>query len=116
MATLLAVRELIFDCAAANAAVGSIEEALKWGEPAYLTGSKIGSTIRLNWRKDSPGLGFIYFICSTNLVDSFRALFPHDLQCQGNRAIVLDVQKPLPEQPLRICLTMALTYHLSKQH
>ena len=46
-ARLLALRELIFDTAKATKGVGAIEEALKWGQPSYLTlKSKSGSTVR----------------------------------------------------------------------
>jgi hypothetical protein len=42
---LLVLRQLILDIAAATDGVGEIEETLKWGEPAYLTKNKGGSTV-----------------------------------------------------------------------
>jgi hypothetical protein len=42
---LLALRRLIFDTAKTTTGVGALEEALKWGQPSYLTTeSKSGST------------------------------------------------------------------------
>ena len=34
---LMALRALIFDVASATEGVGRLEEAIKWGEPAYVT-------------------------------------------------------------------------------
>lgn len=34
------LRDLIFEVAEATEGVGSLEETLKWGEPAYLTSEK----------------------------------------------------------------------------
>ena len=36
-AKLLALRRLIFDTAKTTKGVGALEEALKWGQPSYLT-------------------------------------------------------------------------------
>jgi hypothetical protein len=52
----------------------------------------------------------VYFNCQTTLVESVRAHFGETFTYQGNRALLLDVDKPLPA-PLAICLAMALTYH-----
>jgi hypothetical protein len=114
-ARLLAVRWLIFETASATAGVGPLTEALKWGEPAYLTqASRSGSTIRLGWKESRPEHYALYFHCRTMLVDSFRTLFPADLAFEGNRAIVLDASDDVPEQPLARCIAMALTYHRQK--
>ena len=43
---LTTLRALILDVAAQTEDVGTVEDSLKWGEPAYLTtASKSGSTI-----------------------------------------------------------------------
>jgi len=111
-ARLLALRELIFDTAKATKGVGAIEEALKWGQPSYLTlESKSGSTVRIDQIKAVPGQYAVYFHCQTNLVETFRELYP-DLKYSGNRAILLDARAELPEAELRHCVGLALTYHL----
>lgn len=104
------VRALIFDVAAKTEGVGPLTETLKWGEPAYLTEvTKSGSTVRLGWPKREPDKAAVYFICTTNLVSDFRSLWP-DLTYEGDRAILLPLDRELPEG-LGACIGMALTYH-----
>jgi hypothetical protein len=114
-AKLLALRRLILDTAKATEGVGALEEALKWGQPSYLTPeSKSGSTIRIDQVKAEAGQVAVYFHCQTNLVETFRELYP-ELRYSGNRAILLDAGDRLPEAELRHCMALALTYHLSKR-
>ena len=108
---LLKLREMIFEVAAATPGVGSIEETLKWGEPAYLTTeTRSGSTIRIAWKKSQPDQYAMFFICTTNLVDTFRALFPNDFRFEGNRAISFQVKDAVPQDAVRFCIKAALTY------
>lgn len=112
---LLALREFIFRTAASTEGVGMIEETLKWGEPAYLTSqSKSGSTIRIGWKKSHPSQYAMYFHCQTNLVDTFRALFPSEFKFEGNRAIVFNEHDVVPTDSLAFCIAAALTYHRSR--
>ncbi|GMO11621.1 DUF1801 domain-containing protein [Bradyrhizobium sp. TM233] len=112
---LLQVRELIFATAAAHDEVGKLTETLKWGEPAYLTDeSGSGSTIRLGRLKDSDHAA-ILFNCKTTLVDSFRERFGDQFEYRQTRALLLPVAGKLPRQPLTICLSLALTYHLERR-
>jgi hypothetical protein len=114
-ARLLAVRRLIFGTAAATDGVGPLTEALRWGEPAYLTtATGSGSTVRLGWPRATPERGAVYFHCRTTLVATFRTLFADELAFEGNRAILLGTSDPLPEGPLAACLAIALTYHLAR--
>ena len=74
-AKLLALRRLIFDTAKTTSGVGALEEALKWGQPSYLTSeSKSGSTIRIDQVKAEAGQYAVYFHCQTDLVETFREL------------------------------------------
>jgi hypothetical protein len=112
---LLALRRLILETARATEGVGALEEALKWGQPSYLTtktGS--GSTIRIDGVKSSPNQYAVYFHCQTNLVETFRELYP-ELRYGGNRSILLDAADDPPEAALRHCVALALTYHLHKR-
>lgn len=114
-AKLLALRRLIFDTAKTTRGVGALEETLKWGQPSYLTpetGS--GSTIRIDQVKPAADQVAVYFHCQTNLVETFRELYP-ELSYSGNRAILLDVGGKLPEAALRHCIGLALTYHLRRK-
>ena len=102
-------RRLIFDTAA-GLGVGRLEETLRWGEPAYVTTTGSGSTIRINRRRTDPKQYAMYFHCRTSLVDTFRTVFPDTFTFEGNRAIVFDEGDRLPVRELAICISTALTY------
>lgn len=110
---LLALRQLIIDTALTTEGVGIVDETLKWGEPAYVTPRKQGSTVRIDRKKDLDRYA-IYFNCNTTLVDSFRSLFPHTFTFEGNRALVFNAGDKLPKKELAFCIGMALTYHVAK--
>jgi len=69
---LLFLRELIINTSKEIEGLEALEEALKWGEPSYLT--KRGSTVRINKRKNFNEYA-MYFSCSTSLVATFRIVF-----------------------------------------
>jgi hypothetical protein len=120
------LRDLILDVAQNAALVGDIEETLKWGEPAFTTlptwldtktgGRKkvkaSGTTIRIDWKPKTPHQYAIYVNCKTNLIDAYNSLFPGVFVFQGSRALVFELEQTLPVEELRICIHMALTYHL----
>jgi Domain of unknown function (DU1801) len=110
---LLSLRQLILDTAASTDGVGELEETLKWGEPAYVTLSKSGSTVRIDRKKKSDSYA-MYFNCKTSLVETFRNLFPNDFVFEGNRALVFDINAKLPRKELAFCIAMALTYNQKK--
>jgi hypothetical protein len=88
---------------------------LKWGQPSYLTAETgSGSTIRIDRVKSADNQVAVFFHCQTDLVETFRELYPK-LSYSGNRAILLDADKKLPEAELRHCVALALTYHLRKR-
>ena len=112
---LMRIRARIFALAKSSAGVGEITETLKWGEPAYLTAqSKSGTTIRLGWKVSSPEHYAIYFNCKTNLIDTFRTIFPYIFRYETNRAIVFSIDDEIAMAELDVCLLTALTYHLRK--
>lgn len=112
---LMVLRQLIFDTAKEIDSVGEIEETLKWGEPSYLTSqSKSGSTIRINKRKSKDEYA-MYFHCQTNLVSTFRQIYPDEFSYEGNRAIVFNKNENIPINELKHCISLALTYHLNKK-
>ena len=112
---LLALRELIFKVAGSTLGVGELEETLKWGEPAYLTSqTKSGSTVRIGWKSSSPTQYAMYFHCQTNLIDTFRTLFPGEFKFEGNRAIVFNESEAVPTDSVAFCVAAALTYHRNK--
>lgn len=115
-ARLLALRRLIFDTAKTTKGVGRLEETLKWGQPSYLTAeTKSGSTIRIDQVKSTANQYAVYFHCQTDLVATFRELYPKEFSFGGNRSIILNAGDKIPEPALRHCLALALTYHLNRR-
>ena len=111
---LMRLRQLIFDTAKDIDNVGSLEETLKWGQPSYLTTeSGSGSTIRID-REKSDGRIAMYFHCQTDLVATFRELYPTQMTYGGNRSILFDASDKIPDKALRHCIGLALTYHARK--
>jgi hypothetical protein len=109
---LVALRRLIIETAAATDGVGPLQETLKWGQPSYLTAaSKSGSTIRIGEVKDSPSQYAMYVHCQTDLIATFRELYPRELIYGGNRSVIFNVDEDVPEATLRHCVALALTYH-----
>lgn len=111
-AHLSRLRQLVKD-AAIEEEVGKLDECLKWGQPSYVTVG--GSTVRLGWRIEQGNEVALFFHCQSKLVDTFRELYPEELNFDGNRAIVFSVDEPLPEQNIKHCVSLALTYH-SRKH
>ena len=106
---LLLLRARIFEIAAETEGVGRIEETLKWSQPAYLT-PDTGSSTTL--RLGLPGTGGIalYVHCQTTILREFRDRHPDGFTFEGNRAIHLDPDAPLPIAELDQLIHRALTY------
>ncbi|EGP09714.1 hypothetical protein CSIRO_0646 [Bradyrhizobiaceae bacterium SG-6C] len=113
-ARLVRLRGLIFDTAKNMEEVGPLEETLKWGQPSYLTTeSGSGSTIRIG-REKADGRIAMYFHCQTDLVATFRDLYPTQMTYGGNRSILFEASDRILEKALRHCIGLALTYHARK--
>lgn len=113
--SLLHLRNLIFVTGEQTKGAGRIVETLKWRQPAYLTENpRSGTTIRIDAVKDGDGSYAMYFHCQTNLIDSFRSLFPGEFTFEGNRAIRFSSEHPVPEDALKRCIALALTYHVRR--
>ena len=111
---LWALRELVLETARQTPRTGDIDETLKWGEPAYVTVNKAGSTVRIDWKAKAPQQVAVYFNCQTDLVERFRMMFPNDFQFDGNRALVLPLSGVLPADALSLCIAASFTYHLDR--
>lgn len=110
---LFSLRELILETADENPAIGPLEETLKWGEPAFLTSAtKSGTTIRINRHDKDDNQYAIYVHCQTDLLDRYRQLYGDTLTFDGNRAVVFNVADRMPQEAVKHCIAMALTYHL----
>ncbi len=111
-ASLLALRELIFEVAASDQRIGEVEESLKWGQPAYRPKrARIGTTLRLDARGDDTVA--LFYHCQSSLGEQIDALYGDRLE-MDHRSISISVKKPIETEILRHCIQMALTYHLSK--
>ena len=108
------LKALILETAARTPGVGPLEESRKWGEQSFTPAkANVGSSVRIAERAE--GELALMFICHTNLVEEFRALYPGALEFEGNRAILLkDGQRPDLEA-LSHCVSLALTYKLRKR-
>jgi Domain of unknown function (DU1801) len=112
---LLELRQLILDTAKNTAGTGKLTEALRWGQPSYLTletGS--GSTIRLGTAKDAGKIA-LYFHCQSGLIDTFRQLYEGQLTFAGKRCIMFDTAGELPAKIVTHCVALALTHHIRKK-
>lgn len=115
-ARLFELRELIFETASDTTGVGALEETLRWGEPSYLTTqTKSGSMVRMHWKPSDGDRFGMYFHCQTNLVATFRELYPTELQFDGNRSLRFNRGATLPVDALRHCIALALTYHFERR-
>ncbi len=101
-ATLLAARDLIFDCAGDI----PVEECLKWGQPSYVAPK--GSALRLAVNK--AGQAAIYANCQSSIVSDFAAQFGTDFVIEGNRAVVLGDFTQADQDKLRALIRHGLTY------
>lgn len=110
---LLKLRKLIFECAAEMPAVGPIEEALRWGQPAYLTpATKSGSTLRLGVPKAASFAIFAH--CQTTIISTFAQTFVGMDKIDGNRAILFDHIDEIDPARISMLIKHALGYHLGK--
>lgn len=101
------IRDLIYSVAKQDG-ICDITEILKWGEPSYI--SKIGSTIRFDWKAKYPHQYCIYFNCKTSLVETFKEIYGDIFTYEGNRAIIFQIDQTLPIKELAHCISMSLRY------
>nr|WP_273273550.1 DUF1801 domain-containing protein [Roseivirga sp.] len=106
------MQRLIIETAKEVEQIEWLEETLKWGEPSYVT--KIGSTLRIDWKPKNPDQYAMYFQCTSKLVPSFKEKFGDLFNYEGTRAIVFQLNEELPLHELKQCIKAALTYHKVK--
>lgn len=106
------IRSLIF-LVAEEQNLGEITETLKWGEPSYIC--KHGSTLRIDFKSKNPQTISLFFNCKTIIVETIREIFGDSFAYNGNRELILQLNEPLPEEKLKICISFALQYHKLKK-
>jgi Domain of unknown function (DU1801) len=106
---LLRLRELAFDTAERLNA-GPLTESLKWGQPAFSTPGKTGSTFRLDEIKKGDGKYALYFLCQTTLIATFRELYADRFSFEGSRAIIFASDGSYDEADIAHCMALAMSY------
>ena len=108
---VLRLRDLIFGVARELPQIGKLEEALRWGQPAYLTPQTgAGSTLRLGPHRDANFAIFAH--CQTDIISGFAATFPGLDRIEGNRAVLFDDVHQIDPARHGLLIRHALTYHL----
>jgi hypothetical protein len=110
---MLELRKLVLETASETDEISMLEETLKWGEPSYLT--KMGSTLRMDWKPKSPNQYAMYFKCTSKLVKTFKVVFGENFNYEGDRAIIFQLGDDIPKAQLKSCIKAALTYHKVKK-
>lgn len=105
---VLKLRELIFETAQELPKALPLQEALRWGQPAYLAPK--GSTIRLGGHKSARFALFVH--CQSRLMGEFTSAFPGEDRVDGNRAILFDSPDQIDKTRHGWLIARALTYHL----
>ena len=106
------LRKLIIDVANSDKSITEIEETLKWGEPSYIT--KNGSTLRIDWKEKNQTQYAMYFKCTSKLVPTIKDVFGDFFKYENTRAILFDLNDKIPEDELKICISLTLNYHKVK--
>jgi hypothetical protein len=109
---LLGIRELIYQVASQEK-IENLVETLKWGEPSYI--AKQGSTVRIDWKSNSPNQVAVYFNCNTKLVETFKEIYGEVFKFEGNRAIVFSLNEKIPDKQLAHCIALSLRYKQLKK-
>jgi hypothetical protein len=109
---MVQLRQLVLATANELEGISQLEETLKWGEPSYLT--KIGSTVRMDWKPKKPEQFALYFKCTSRLVPTFKTLYGDLFSFEGNRALVFGLDDKIPEKEVKHCIALALQYHKLK--
>lgn len=114
---VLQLRRWILEVAAeCQHEIGNVEETLKWGVPSYLPRRKnIGTTTRIEWGDNKKEFG-LFFHCQTKMISRIRKKFAKKLTYQGDRAVIFHYDDKLPEKELKVCIRMALRYHLESRY
>ncbi len=106
------LRELVIETAKAIPDVEELDETLKWGEPSFI--SKIGSSLRMDWKENTPNQYQLYFNCSSRLVETFKLIFGDLFEYEKNRAIIFKIDEEIATTEVKECITAALRYHKVK--
>ena len=102
------LRALIYETANETGA-GPVAETLKWGQPSFSNGRN-GTPLRIGYESGRDLPVRVYAHCTTSLIDQCRDRFP-ELSFDKNRAICLPETGELPEEAIKACIALGLSYH-----
>ena len=106
----LRLRALILAEAEQLPVIGRIEEALRWGQPTFLT-PETGAACSLRIGMAGRDRFGLFVHCRTSLIDEFRGLTGGRFVTQGTRAVLFRTANEIQPAPLRLLLRGALPYH-----
>lgn len=111
---LKAARRIACDMAQ-SAAIGPLEESLKWGQPAWRPRApRTGATLRLNWSPSHPDHLMALVDCKTDLASQMSISFPGQFLNDGRRSLSFDLAHPLPGDAFAQLAHLTFTYHRRK--
>ncbi len=110
---MLALRKCILDIAKKDEEIDFVCEALKWGEPSFLTKSS-GTTLRIDWKEKTPEYISIFVNCQTKLISMFKELYPNEFEYFGNRELRIPLKGKYSKTKLKKCIELVLKYNLIK--
>ncbi len=96
------LRELVIESAKEIPDIKELDETLKWGEPSFI--SKIGSTLRMDWKEQTPNQYQLYF----------QLIFGDLFEYEKNRAIIFKMDEEIAAAEVKECIAAALRYHKVK--
>lgn len=106
------LRDLIFAQAARMPQIGPLTEALRWGQPAFLTlDTGAACSLRIGPVK-ATGFG-LFVHCQTGLIGAFGNGAGAGLRFDGNRGVLFGPDDPIDPAQISVLIGQALGYHLS---
>ncbi len=112
---LLTCRNL-FHQISKDRALGPLDEALKWGQPAWRpVKPRTGSTLRLWWSDAQPDHLAVFVDCKTDLAARMGDLYPQLPENDLQRRLSFSLDAPFPEQAMSHLADMTFAYHLNKR-
>jgi len=101
---------------ATSADIGPLDEALKWGQPAWRPKrARTGSTLRVDWSPATPDRLLAFVDCKTDLAAQMDTRFPGQFHNDGRRALAFDLDGPLDRDAVWQLAHLTLTYHRAKR-
>lgn len=111
---LLQLRDLILTQAALMPQIGPLTEALRWGQPAFLT-LQTGAACSLRIGPTKSG-GFALFVhCQSGLIGPFATGAGAGLRFDGSRAVLFDASDQIDGAQISVLIGQALAYHLIRR-